>query len=367
MKKNLMLTILALLLVLALVGCNQKNAGTDEKKDETQKEEVKDDNNKEQKDEAKEEEKDDSKDEAKELEKITFVLDWTPNTNHTGLYVAQEKGYFKDAGFDVTLVQPGEGGSDLMVSSNQGQFGISFQDYVVHGLIGENPLNVTTVAAVIQHNTSGIISRKGEGMDRPKGMEGKTYATWDLPVEKAMIKEVVEKDGGDFSKIVLQPNNVTDEVAALKTKSVDAIWVFYGWAGIATQIAELETDYFAFSDISPVLDYYTPVIIANNDYLKNHPDRAKAFLNAVKQGYEFAIEKPEEAARILLKAAPELDETLVLKSQEYLSPLYKAEVERWGYIDAERWDNFFAWLYEKKLIDKELEKGIGFTNDYLPE
>lgn len=354
MKKNVFIAVLVLILSLALVACNQQSAGTGEKQEE----------NKEQQEENKDKAEGESKGEA---EKITFVLDWTPNTNHTGLYVAQDKGYFKDAGFDVTLVQPGEGGSDLMVSTGQGQFGISFQDYVVHGLIGETPLNVTTVAAVLQHNTSGIISRKGEGMDRPRGMEGKTYATWDMPVEKAMIKEVVEKDGGDFSKIVLQPNNVTDEVAALKSKSVDAIWVFYGWAGIATQIAELETDYFAFSEISPVLDYYTPVIIANNDYLKNSPERAKAFLNAVKQGYEFAIEKPEEAARILLKAAPELDETLVIKSQEYLSPMYKAEVERWGYINAERWDNFFAWLYEKKLIDKELEKGLGFTNDYLPE
>lgn len=43
------------------------------------------------------------KQEGKELEKITFVLDWTPNTNHTGLYVAEEKGYFEDAGLDVRL------------------------------------------------------------------------------------------------------------------------------------------------------------------------------------------------------------------------------------------------------------------------
>lgn len=362
MKKNLLITLLVLALSLALVACNQQNAGTEEKKEE-QKEENKDTA----KEEGKEEAGDEKKEEKKSPEKITFVLDWTPNTNHTGLYVAQDKGYFKDAGFEVTLVQPGEGGSDLMVSTGQGQFGVSFQDYMVHGLIGETPLNVTSVAAILQHNTSGIISRKGEGMDRPRGMEGRTYATWDMPVEKAMIKEVVEKDGGDFSKIVLQPNNVTDEVAALKSKSVDAIWVFYGWGGIATEVAGLDTDYFAFADISPVLDYYTPVIIANKDYLKNSPDRARAFLKAVKQGYEFAIAHPEEAAKILVKAAPELDETLAIKSQEYLSPKYKAEVDRWGYIDPERWDNFFAWLYEKKLIDVELEKGAGFTNDYLPE
>lgn len=70
---------------------------------------------------------------------------------------------------------------------------------------------VTAVAAVIQHNTSGIVSRKGEGMDRPKGMEGKTYATWEMPIEKAMVKNVVESDGGDFGKVKLVPSTVTDE------------------------------------------------------------------------------------------------------------------------------------------------------------
>ena len=99
---------------------------------------------------------------------------------------------------------------------------------------------MTAVAAVIQHNTSGIISRKGEGMDRPKGLEGRQYATWDLPIEKAAIREVVEADGGDFDKIKLIPSMVTDEVTALKTKSVDAIWIFYGWAGVKTELEGLE-------------------------------------------------------------------------------------------------------------------------------
>ncbi len=302
-----------------------------------------------------------------EPEKIDFVLDWTPNTNHTGLYVAIEKGYFKDRGFEIRIVQPSQDGAELMVSSGQGQFGVSFQDYLIHGLVAEHPLDIKAVAAVVQHNTSGIISRKGEGMDRPKGLSGKSYATWDLPIEKAMIKEVVEADGGDFEKIKMLPSNVTDEVAALSSKQVDAIWVYAGWGGIATEVAGLETDYFAFADISPVLDYYTPVIIANNNYLKDNPDRARAFLAALKDGYEFAIEKPEEAAEILLKHAPELDRELVLESQKYLSPLYKAEVNRWGYIDVARWDGFFNWLYEENLIDKKLEEGAGFSNDYLPE
>ncbi len=306
-------------------------------------------------------------DQEKELEKLTFVLDWTPNTNHTGLYVAQEKGYFAEEGLEVEIVQPPEDGADALVASGKAQVGVSFQDTMAPGVVGENELPNTAIAAVVQHNTSGIISRKGEGMDRPKGMEGKKYATWDAPIEKAMVENVVEQDGGDFSKVELIPSTVTDEVSALKSKSVDAIWVFYAWAGIATEVAGLETDYFAFKDINPAFDYYTPVIIANNDFLEEEPDTAKAFLRALKKGYEFTIEDPDGAAQILCEASPELDAELVKASQEYLADQYQADAERWGYIDPERWNGFYTWLNENGLSETEIPENTGFSNDYLPE
>lgn len=301
----------------------------------------------------------------KELKKVTFVLDWTPNTNHTGLYVAQEKGYFEEAGLAVDIVQPPEDGASALVASGKAEFGIDFQDYLAPAFASDAPLPITAVAALVQHNTSGIISRKGEGVESPKGMEGKTYATWDLEVEKSMIKNVVEADGGNYDKINMIPSNVTDEVTALKTKQVDTIWVYYAWGGIATEVKGLETDYFAFKDINPVFDYYTPVIVANNAFLENDPDTAKAFLDAVRKGYEDAIANPEEAADILCKAAPELDKELVLASQKWLANEYKSEVEQWGYIDQARWDTFYEWLYENKLIENEIPKGFGFSNDYL--
>lgn len=300
-------------------------------------------------------------------EKITFVLDWTPNTNHTGLYVAEKKGYFEDEGLEVEIVQPPEDGADALVASGKAQFGISFQDTMAPGVTGEDALPTTAVAAVVQHNTSGIISRKGEGMDRPKGLEGKKYATWDAPIEKAMLQNVVEADGGDFSKVELIPSTVTDEVSALESKSVDAIWVFYAWAGVATEVAGLETDYFAFKDINPAFDYYTPVIIGNNDFLKEEPETAKKFLNAVKKGYEDAIADPEEAAEILCEASPELDEDLVKASQEYLKDQYVADADRWGYIDPDRWNLFYNWLNDNNLTDAEIPENTGFSNDYLPE
>ena len=302
---------------------------------------------------------------SEELTEITFVLDWTPNTNHTGLYVAQAKGYFEDAGLKVTIVQPPEDGATNMVASGQAQFGIDFQDYLPPVFTSDEKVPVVAVAAILQHNTSGIISLKEDGIDSPKGLEGKNYATWDLPVEKAMMQNIVEADGGDFSKVNLIPEYVENEPAALQ-QDIDAIWVYYAWAGISCKQAGLDTNMFYFKDITPEFDYYSPIIIANSDWAAENPDIAKAFLEATKDGYEFAIANPDEAADILCEQVPELDKELVKESQEWISGQYKAEVAQWGYIDQARWDAFFKWLSDNNLSD-EIPAGYGFTNEYLPK
>ena len=304
----------------------------------------------------------------KEEETITFVLDWTPNTNHTGIYVALQKGWFEEAGLKVDVVQPPEGGSALLVASGKAQFAVTAQDSIAPALTGENAMPLTTVAAILQHNTSGIVSRAGEGMDTPKGLEGHKYATWDSPVEKATIRQVMAADGGDFDKVELIPSTVTDEVSALKSGDVDAIWIFYGWAGIACEVAGLPIDYFDFADFDPVLDFYTPIIVSNNDWLENNPETAKAFLAALSRGYEYAAENPKEAADILMEAAPELKSNaeLVYRSQEYLAGEYIADAARWGEIDPDRWGGYFTWLNDNGLMETPLDPGMGFTNEYLP-
>lgn len=301
-----------------------------------------------------------------EKEKITVVLDWTPNTNHTGLYVAQEKGYFAEQGLDVELIQPPEGGATALVGSGKAQFGVDFQDSLAPAFQSATAVPVTAVAAILQHNTSGIVSLKSSGITSPKKLEGKTYATWDMPVEKAIIKQVMTKDGGSFSKLKMVPSTVTDVVAALKT-NVDAVWIFYAWDGIATKVKGVDTNYFQFKDIDPVFDYYTPVLIANNDFLKNKPETAKKFLAAAKKGYEYAVSNPEDAANILCKASPELDKTIVLESQKWIASQYKSEVSRWGYIDAKRWNAFYQWLNDNKLVTEKIPAGTGFSDDYLPQ
>lgn len=303
---------------------------------------------------------------SKEKEKVRIVLDWTPNTNHTGLYVAQKMGYFDGAGLEVEIMQPPEGSTTQLVGAGGAEFGISFQDTLAPTFASDSPMPVTAVAAVIQHNTSGILSLKSLGIDRPAKLAGHSYATWDSPIELAIIKKIVEDDGGNFDDIQLIPNTVTDVVTALQT-DIESVWVYYAWDGIAAKIAGLDTNYLNFADYGKELDYYSPVIIANNDFLSKSPETARKFLDAVRQGYEYAIANPEEAANILVEAVPELDPELIKESQSWLKDQYKAEVSQWGYIDPERWDAFYGWLYENKLIEQEIPSGFGFSNEYLPK
>ena len=293
--------------------------------------------------------------------KISIVLDWTPNTNHTGLFVAKELGYFEEEGIkNIEIVQPPEGSTTALIGAGGAQFGISFQDTLAKSFASETLVPVTVVAAIIQHNTSGIISIKNKGIDSPKKLENFKYATWDDEIEKAILKKIITDDRGDYDKVKMIPNTVTDVVTALQT-DIDAVWVYYAWDGIATKLAGLETNFLNFADYGKELDFYSPVIIANDEYLKNNPEEAKKVLRAIRKGYEYAISNPEKAAEILVKNAPELKMELAVESQKWLADKYKAEASEWGIIDQNRWDEFYKWLYENKLIAKEIPSGTGFT------
>lgn len=105
--------------------------------------------------------------EAAENKKIIFCLDWTPNTNHTGIYAAEALGYYREEGIDVAIVQPPENGAVLMCAAGQAQFAIDAQDTMAAMLDLDEPLGVTAVATILQHNTSGILSRKGMASHPP--------------------------------------------------------------------------------------------------------------------------------------------------------------------------------------------------------
>ncbi|HMK08635.1 MAG TPA: ABC transporter substrate-binding protein, partial [Anaerolineales bacterium] len=113
------------------------------------------------------------------LTPVTLMLDWVPNTNHTGLFVAQHEGYFTDEGLEVKIVQPGEVYAEQAVAGGAADFGVSFQEQVTLARADNVPL--VSIAAILQHNTSAFAARAGLGGDTPAGWAGLRYGSFGSP------------------------------------------------------------------------------------------------------------------------------------------------------------------------------------------
>lgn len=307
---------------------------------------------------------------SEDLQDITLVLDYTPNTNHLGIYAAQELGYYAQEGLNVQIVQPPEDGAETMVGAGQAEFGVSYQDTLANFLFAKEAVPVTAVAAILQHNTSGIMSSTSAHINRPRDLESKTYATMQSATEEAILKELLEADGGDFSKVTLVPVGTTDEVSGLREGLFDAIWSFSGWGRQNAALRNVDVNFQSLTDFNDAFDYYTPVLIANNTFLAKNPAVAQRFLAATAKGYAYAAEHPQEAAEMLVTAAPETDPVLAEISAKTLAPEFLSDAPYWGHIDQGRWLAFYTWLDGKGLLQTPLNERTfvypgGFTNAYL--
>ncbi|MGD9678189.1 MAG: ABC transporter substrate-binding protein [Vulcanibacillus sp.] len=297
-------------------------------------------------------------------EDITIMLDWTPNTNHTGLYVAIKNGYYDDQGLKVTIIQATGGNTAQIVASGKAEFGISYQEEVTYARTNQIP--IVSIATIIQHNTSGFASPKDKEITNPKDFEGKTYGGWGSPIESAVIKSIMEKNGGDISKVEFVNSGAADFFTAT-TQDIDFEWIYYGWTGIEAELRNYPINYIELAKLDSQLDFYTPVIITSESYIKENTDTIKKFMEATTQGYEFAIQNPEEAARILTESVSGINKELVLESQIWLSQKYQEDSKQWGIQESHIWENYAKWMYDQKLITKLFSVDEAFTNDFLPE
>jgi len=304
------------------------------------------------------------KDEGDSLEKVSVVLEWTPNTNHTGIYVAKEKGYFEAEGLDVEIIMPGEAGSDQLVAAGKAEFGVSYQESITLARTEEVPL--VSLAAIIQHNTSGFASPVDKNITSPKDFEGKTYGGWGSPVEKSIITSLMQKENADVDKVSMISIGDTDFFTAVK-RDIDFAWIYYGWTGIEAELRGEEINMVYLTDYSEQLDYYTPVLMTNENMIAKQSDVVEKFVRAVAKGYDFTIQNSDEAADILLKAVPDLDEALVKASVEWLADKYQDDAPRWGEQKLSVWQNYADWMFENNLLEKELEAEKAFTNEFLPK
>jgi ABC-type nitrate/sulfonate/bicarbonate transport system substrate-binding protein len=300
-----------------------------------------------------------------ELTQVTLMLDWVPNTNHTGIFVAEANGYFENAGLDVRIIQPGEVYPEAAVIGGSADFGISFQEQVTLARAASVP--IVSVAAVLQHNTSGFASLTELNVTSPKDFEGLRYGAYGNPFETPTLKVLMECAGGDFDKLEIVNTGYADPLALIAEKKTDLAWIFYAWQGFQAEQQGIDIDVVMMKDwFDCIPDYYTPVVIASEDTISNRPDVVRAFTGALSRGYEFAVQNPDEAADLLIAAVPELDPELVKASQNWISQYYQAEAPRWGEQKESIWQGYSDWMVKNGILQNSISGKDAFTNEFLP-
>ena len=298
-------------------------------------------------------------------EDVTVILDYVPNTNHTGLYVALHNGYFAEEGLNVEIIEPNEGATATLVAVGRGDFGISYQEEVTMARAGDTPLPIRAIAAVIQHNTSGFASATAKNIASPKDFEGKVYASWGGPGEEATLHAVMDSAGADFSKLDIVISDGAG-FAALQ-RHIDLMWFYEAWDLIQCQLAGFDVSYMPLVALDARLDYYTPVLITSETMIDKNPDTVRRFLAAASRGYTYAIAHPEESAKILHAYAPDYDIEMLTLSQNFLAAQYVADAPRWGEMKDEVWDGYTALLTQYGVLPEAIPAGDCYTNEFLPE
>lgn len=296
------------------------------------------------------------------LQKVQIFLDWTPNTNHSGIYAAKDQGYFEEEGLDVEIMLPGEVSTEQIVGTGKAAFGISFQEEVTQARAQDIP--VVSIAAIIQNNTAGYYTPTNKGIKTPKDFEGRMYGAYGSELERAMLQAVMNKEGADASKVEMVQVGNTDYFIATQ-RDTDFVNVYYGWTGIEGEIRGADMNFIKITDYAPGLNTYSPLIITSEEMIEQDPETVQAFINALLKGYEFAMEEPEQAADILLEAEPDLDSELVKRSQVWLTDYYQEDAPVWGTQEQSRWDEFAKFMYEEKIIDTQIDASEAFTNQFI--
>jgi len=297
------------------------------------------------------------------LTPVSFMLEWTPNTNHTGIYVAQEKGYFEEAGLEVDIMLPGEAGTEQLIASEKADFGMSVQEHLT--IARDEGMPLVSIAAIMQHNTAGYTSDKDLDINNPKDFEGKTFGAVGNDLEQAIMQTIMKENDADFSKVDFKNIGDADFFAAIK-KDIDFSLVYEGWTGKEAELRNQDLNMVYLKDFSEALDFYTPVLATSESMVEDQPEQVEAFVHAAVKGYEFAIEHPEEAAEILSEKEPDLNPDLVQRSQAWVSEKYRDDSAQFGVQEEDRWKKVEAFMLDYDIIEEPIQKDQAFTNEFLP-
>lgn len=306
--------------------------------------------------------------------KVRIALDWTPNTNHTGLYVALNKGYFAEAGLDVEVLPYNDSNPDLMVDAGQAEFGVSFQDTAtIAKAAGADLRSVLAVEQTWATEVSVLADR--EEIQSPKDLDGLTFGGFANSAEEATMRGVVQAAGGkgEFDTVVLG----TSAYEALYSGDVDFTVPYVAWEGIEAEDRGVHLKNFKYTDYG-FPDAYQVVIVGNETWMDKNPEQAKSFVQALQRGYEDAIADPDAAAEILQKENSDLLEDLdfLQRSQRMLVENFMLDENgKFGGQTETHWAELGRFLQEQGLLKDETGKELTeepdwntyFTNEYITQ
>jgi NitT/TauT family transport system substrate-binding protein len=305
---------------------------------------------------------------------VRLALDWTPNTNHTGFFVAEHEGWYADASISLRILPYSGTTPETLIGAHQAECGISFQDSMTFAVAAG--VKVTSVMAILQRTASQIAVLEESSIDRPRDLDGRTYGGFGYPNEVPTVRFVIKHDGGkgDFKNVVID----TAAYEALYAKRVDFTIPFTAWEGVEADLRGIDLRYFAFTDYG-FPEFYQVVLACDPDWLARAPDAARRFVSATVRGFELAARDPDAAAEMLIEENPGAFETnpelpkasaaLLAKEGYYLD-----DAGRVGTQTLERWQGYSGFLYEQGLLVDTAGKALTsppdystlFTNDFLP-
>ncbi len=301
----------------------------------------------------------------KEDTKVKLALDWYPNANHTGLYIALEKGYFKDENIDLEIYTPSDPSTVLQtVGAGQDDFGISYQPDLI--LAKSKNIPVKSVLAFVQHPLNIIMTLKESNIIRPSDLKGKKIAYPGIPLNENLLDTLLKADGLEGKQEVELINTGYDLVPPLIGKTVDACLGCY----LSHETIMAENEGFPVNIMRMeqwgVPDYYELVLVASDEMVTDNKDLIERMIRAISKGYNDAVSDPKAGIDNLIKSTNgEIDQAIEYPGAELLAPLWVDNTGKFGSQTEEKWSVFSQWLFETGQITTVPETNSLFTNEFV--
>ncbi|MBA1145274.1 ABC transporter substrate-binding protein [Mesorhizobium neociceri] len=304
-------------------------------------------------------------------QKITVALDWTVNTNHIGLFVARDKGFYDEAGLDVDILPYGDTGAGTLVANRIADFGIAGVGLFTQRAAGAD---LKAVYAVVQQETGRLVFNADRSeIKSPKNLDGLTYGGFGSAWENTLISTIIRHDGGkgSFETVTLG----TSAYEALANGSVDFTLEVSTWEGVDAELKGIRQRNFRYADYG-VPDEHTTVIASSDAYLQANPKAASAFVEATRRGYQFAVDHPQEAGDLLIASNKDAltDPALIHASLKMLvdGHFLRSQDGVIGTIDKVKIEAIGTYLFnagilldaDGKALKEKPDFGAYFTNEF---